>query len=41
MITERTVASHIEHILAKLAFTTRTQIGVWVARQDRIAHGFA
>jgi non-specific serine/threonine protein kinase len=31
VITERTVASHVEHILDKLSFGTRTQIGVWAA----------
>jgi non-specific serine/threonine protein kinase len=31
VITERTAAAHIEHILDKLGFTSRTQIGVWVA----------
>jgi len=31
VITDRTVAAHIEHILDKLAFTSRTQIGVWAA----------
>ena len=30
-ITERTAGAHIEHILDKLGFTSRTQIGVWVA----------
>ena len=31
VITERTVASHVEHILDKLSFGSRTQIGVWAA----------
>jgi DNA-binding NarL/FixJ family response regulator len=31
VITERTVATHIEHILEKLDFASRTQIGVWAA----------
>lgn len=31
VITERTAGAHIEHILDKLGFTSRTQIGVWVA----------
>ena len=31
VITERTVASHVEHILDKLSFGSRTQIGVWTA----------
>jgi non-specific serine/threonine protein kinase len=29
IIAERTAATHIEHILAKLDFTSRTQIGIW------------
>jgi ATP/maltotriose-dependent transcriptional regulator MalT len=35
VIAERTAATHIEHILAKLDFTSRTQIGIWAAE-----HGF-
>jgi len=31
VITERTVAAHIEHILDKLSFSSRTQVGVWAA----------
>jgi DNA-binding NarL/FixJ family response regulator len=31
VITERTVAAHVEHILNKLGFASRTQIGVWAA----------
>jgi non-specific serine/threonine protein kinase len=31
VIAERTVATHIEHILAKLDFSSRTQIGIWAA----------
>ncbi len=34
VITERTVAAHIEHILDKLSFTSRTQIGVWAVQHD-------
>lgn len=30
-ITQRTVAAHVEHILAKLEFTSRTQIAAWFA----------
>lgn len=33
MISQRTVESHMDHILAKLGFTSRTQIAVWLARQ--------
>ncbi|MGI8424453.1 MAG: ATP-binding protein [Chloroflexota bacterium] len=32
-IAERTAESHVEHILAKLGFRTRVQIGVWAAGQ--------
>jgi DNA-binding NarL/FixJ family response regulator len=32
VITERTVAAHVEHINGKLGFTSRTQIGVWAAQ---------
>ncbi len=31
VITERTAAAHIEHILDKLGFSSRTQIAVWAA----------
>jgi non-specific serine/threonine protein kinase len=31
VIGERTVAAHIEHILTKLDFASRTQVGVWAA----------
>jgi DNA-binding NarL/FixJ family response regulator len=31
VITERTAAAHIERILHRLDFTSRTQIGVWAA----------
>jgi non-specific serine/threonine protein kinase len=33
VVAERTVATHIEHILGKLGFGSRTQIGVWAAQQ--------
>jgi non-specific serine/threonine protein kinase len=32
-VTERTVAAHVEHILDKLDFSSRTQIGVWAAER--------
>ncbi|EQD85873.1 LuxR family transcriptional regulator [Saccharopolyspora spinosporotrichia] len=35
MIASRTAESHIEHILVKLGFTTRTQIATWVADHSR------
>ena len=31
VITERTAGAHIEHILDKMGFSSRTQLGVWVA----------
>jgi non-specific serine/threonine protein kinase len=37
VITERTAATHVEHILNKLDFTSRTQIGVWAAERGRTA----
>jgi DNA-binding NarL/FixJ family response regulator len=30
-LSERTVESHMEHILTKLGFSTRTQVAGWVA----------
>jgi predicted ATPase/DNA-binding CsgD family transcriptional regulator len=33
-VTERTIGAHVEHILNKLSFTSRTQIGVWFAAQS-------
>ena len=33
VITERTVAAHVGHILDKLSFGSRTQIGVWAAQR--------
>jgi len=31
VISRRTVEGHVEHVLAKLGFTSRTQLAVWVA----------
>jgi len=31
VIAQRTAETHVEHILAKLGFTSRTQIAAWVA----------
>jgi len=39
VVTERTAAAHVEHILAKLGFSSRTQIGVWAAGQGLAAPG--
>jgi DNA-binding NarL/FixJ family response regulator len=32
VVAERTVGAHIEHILAKLSVSSRTQIGVWASQ---------
>ncbi|MDL4774617.1 ATP-binding protein [Actinomadura xylanilytica] len=37
IIAKRTVDSHVEHILAKLGFNSRTQIATWNERRDRAA----
>ncbi|WP_344426070.1 ATP-binding protein [Pseudonocardia ailaonensis] len=34
-ISERTVETHVQHILAKLGFSGRSQIAAWVASRDR------
>jgi len=34
-VAERTVAAHIEHILNKLGFVSRTQIAAWAAANNR------
>jgi DNA-binding CsgD family transcriptional regulator/Tfp pilus assembly protein PilF len=41
VITQRTVAAHIEHILNKLGFASRTQVGVWAAEHGLIASNLA
>ncbi|MFD2420072.1 ATP-binding protein [Amycolatopsis pigmentata] len=33
VISQRTAETHVEHILTKLGFTSRTQVAVWVAAQ--------
>ncbi|MBY8856895.1 protein kinase [Nocardia sp. CA2R105] len=35
VIAQRTAEGHVEHILTKLEFTSRAQIAVWIAEQDR------
>jgi DNA-binding NarL/FixJ family response regulator len=32
-LSERTVESHLEHILTKLNFNTRAQVAAWVTEQ--------
>lgn len=34
VISRRTVEGHVEHVLAKLGFTTRTQVAVWLSGQS-------
>jgi DNA-binding CsgD family transcriptional regulator len=34
VITQRTVAAHVEHILSKLGFASRHQVSAWAAEQD-------
>jgi len=41
VITERTVAAHIEHVLNKLDFVSRTQIGVWAAEHGLVVSSIA
>ena len=31
VISQRTAENHVEHILAKLGFTSRAQVAAWVA----------
>jgi len=37
VVTERTVATHIEHILDKLGFASRHQVGAWAAERGLLA----
>jgi imidazolonepropionase-like amidohydrolase len=37
-ISERTAESHVQHILRKLGYTTRSQIAAWVAGSARHPH---
>jgi DNA-binding CsgD family transcriptional regulator/tetratricopeptide (TPR) repeat protein len=39
MIAVRTAETHVEHVLAKLGFTSRTQIATWVAQRRDQAGG--
>ncbi|MFE0464613.1 ATP-binding protein [Kitasatospora sp. NPDC058965] len=36
VISLRTAENHIEHVLTKLGFSSRTQVAVWVARQSAL-----
>ena len=33
VISQRTAEGHVEHILAKLNFTSRSQVAAWIAQQ--------
>ncbi|PVG82088.1 LuxR family transcriptional regulator [Nocardioides gansuensis] len=35
VISRRTVETHVEHILVKLGFTSRTQVAVWVSERSK------
>jgi DNA-binding NarL/FixJ family response regulator len=35
VISSRTVGTHVEHILVKLGFTSRTQVAVWVSERSK------
>ena len=37
VITERTVAAHVEHILDKLGFASRHRIGAWAAERNLLS----
>jgi non-specific serine/threonine protein kinase len=34
VVSQRTVESHVEHILAKFTFASRTQIAAWYTRRQ-------
>ena len=40
-LSERTVESHLEHILTKLGFSSRAQVAGWVVEHPGGAHGDA
>ena len=35
VVSERTAQNHVQHILTKLGFSTRSQIAAWVASRSR------
>lgn len=37
VIAERTAGNHVQHVLGKLGFTSRSQIAAWVSTHDRVA----
>jgi serine/threonine-protein kinase PknK len=36
VLSRRTVEAHVQHLLAKLGFNTRTQVAAWVAHQNAV-----
>ena len=40
-LSERTVESHLEHVLTKLDFSSRAQVAAWFAEHVRSANGDA
>ena len=39
MISQRTAEGHVEHILAKLGFTSRAQVAAWIAASQPDGEG--
>ncbi|MEV4616063.1 LuxR C-terminal-related transcriptional regulator [Kitasatospora sp. NPDC049258] len=39
VISLRTTENHVEHVLAKLGFTSRTQVALWVSQQEALPAG--
>jgi non-specific serine/threonine protein kinase len=39
MISQRTAANHVEHILAKLGFTARARVAAWAAASQLAGAG--
>jgi predicted ATPase/DNA-binding NarL/FixJ family response regulator len=38
VISQRTVESHVEHILSKLGFASRSRVAAWITERTRAAH---
>ncbi len=36
VLSERTVDGHVNHVLSKLGFTSRSQVAAWIVEQDRV-----
>jgi DNA-binding NarL/FixJ family response regulator len=41
VISRRTAEAHVENILTKLGFTSRTQIAAWMAERDKKPEGYS